>query len=192
MLFQSGISFGHVGQRAARRLGTACFALLLAAPVLPAAAGKEPTNWTVLTVARNGAWGIATAPTQGEAIAGAVFRCQAMTADESDCGAELVAFKTGLAVALLCGDHRVIVTANDSRKRTDSLSRSTCPAEGGLWLRLSGVPALAANRRPWRSHNLQSRSSTRGSDALPTSSDQGRSRRGGGLQVPRNKSLSAP
>jgi hypothetical protein len=36
-----------------------------------------------------------------------------MTADESDCGAELVAFRSGLALALLCGDHRIIVTAND-------------------------------------------------------------------------------
>jgi hypothetical protein len=36
-----------------------------------------------------------------------------MTVDESACGAELVAFKSGLALALLCGDYRVIVTAND-------------------------------------------------------------------------------
>ena len=112
MLFQSGIWSGYMGNVAARRLWTACFALLLAAPVLPAAA-EESTNWTVLTVARNGNWRIASARTQGEAIAGAVFRCQAMTADESDCGAELVALKSGLAIALLCGDHRVIVTGNE-------------------------------------------------------------------------------
>jgi hypothetical protein len=111
LLFQSRIWPGYVGQRAARRLRTACFALLLAAPGLSAAA--EEMNWTVLTVARNGNWGIATASTQGEAITGAVFRCQAMTADESDCGAELVAFRSGLAMAPLCGDYRVIVTAND-------------------------------------------------------------------------------
>jgi hypothetical protein len=36
-----------------------------------------------------------------------------MTADESDCGAELVAFRSGLALALMCGDYRVIGTAND-------------------------------------------------------------------------------
>jgi hypothetical protein len=112
MLFQSGIWSGYMGNVGARRLWTACFVLFFAASALPAAA-EEPTNWTVLTVARNGNWGIATARTQGEAIAGAVFRCQAMTADESDCGAELVAFKSGLAMALLCGDHRVIVTANE-------------------------------------------------------------------------------
>jgi hypothetical protein len=39
-----------------------------------------------------------------------------MTADESDCGAEFVAFRSGLALALLCGDHRVLVIARDSDK----------------------------------------------------------------------------
>jgi len=111
MLFQSRIWPGYMGQRAARRLLAACFALLLATSPLAAADGE--TNWTVLTVARNGNWGIATARTQGEAIADALLRCQAMQADESDCGAEFVAFRSGLALALLCGDHRVIVTAND-------------------------------------------------------------------------------
>jgi hypothetical protein len=43
--------------------------LLLAAPGLSAAA--EETNWTVLTVARNGNWGIGRAITQGEAIVAA-------------------------------------------------------------------------------------------------------------------------
>src|SRR5580704_14731139 len=111
MLFQSRTWLGCVGQPAARRLRTACLALLLAASGLSAAA--DETNWIVVTVARNGNWGIASARTQGEAIAGAVLRCQAMTAEESDCGAELVAFRSGLGLALLCGDHRVIVTAND-------------------------------------------------------------------------------
>jgi hypothetical protein len=78
------------------------------------------TNWTVLTVARNGNWGIGSARTQGEAIAGALGRCQAMTADESDCSAEFVAFRSGLALALMCGDHRVIVTASDSEEADSS------------------------------------------------------------------------
>jgi hypothetical protein len=67
MLFQSWFWPGYVGQRVCRRLGTACF---FAAPGLSAAA-EEP-NWTVLTVARNASWGIASARTQGEAIVGAL------------------------------------------------------------------------------------------------------------------------
>jgi hypothetical protein len=43
-----------------------------------------------------------------------------MTADESDCGAEFVAFRRGVALALMCGDHRVIVTANDSEEAESS------------------------------------------------------------------------
>jgi len=92
----------------------ACFAVLLATVSLSAA--DEETSWTVLTVARSGEGGIARARTQGEAIAGALLRCQAMMADKSECGAELVAFRTGLALALMCGDYRVIVTASDSEQ----------------------------------------------------------------------------
>src|ERR1700730_9631212 len=114
MLCQSRFWLGSVAQLAARRMLTACFVLLLATS--PLFAADEETNWTVLTVARNGNWGIASARTQGEAIAGALLRCQAMTANESDCGAELVAFRSGLALALMCGDHRVIVTANDAEE----------------------------------------------------------------------------
>lgn len=89
----------------------ACFAVLLATVSLSAA--DEETSWTVLTVARSGEGGIARARTQGEAIAGALLRCQAMMADKSECGAELVAFRT---LALMCGDYRVIVTASDSEQ----------------------------------------------------------------------------
>src|SRR6202011_1950919 len=109
MLCRSRLRFA--GQLAVRRMLPACFAVLLATSGLSAA--DEETNWTVLTVARNGNWGIARARTQGEAITGALLRCQAMTADESDCGAEFVAFRSGLALASMCGDQRVIVTAKD-------------------------------------------------------------------------------
>ncbi|HEV3490045.1 MAG TPA: hypothetical protein VG224_05510 [Reyranella sp.] len=118
MLWQSRSWPGSVAQLAARRMLTACFVLFLATS--PLSAADEETNWTVLTIARNGNWGIANARTQGEAIAGALLRCQTMTADESDCGAEFVAFRSGLALALMCGDYRVIVTANDSEEADSS------------------------------------------------------------------------
>ena len=107
MLCRSWFRRSAVKLPAVPRILMACFAVLLAAPGLSAA--DEETNWTVLTVARNGNWGIARARTRSEAIAGALDRCQAMTADESDCGGELVAFRSGLALALMCGDHHVIV-----------------------------------------------------------------------------------
>ena len=180
MLFQSQIRSGYFEQTL-RRLRTALVALFLAVAGLSAAA--EETNWTVLTVARNGGWGIATAPTQGEAIAGAVFRCQAMTAGESDCGAELVAFKSGLAMALLCGDHRVIVTANDVGE-----------ADGFALDRLVLLREVYGSDFPVCQHLLQidahgalttfKAKRHEGGDALPTSSDQGRSSQEEALGAP--------
>jgi hypothetical protein len=150
MLFQSRIWLGCVGQRAARRLRTACLALLLAASGLSAAA--DETNWIVLTVARNGNWGIASARIRSEAIAGALDRCQAMTTDESDCGAERVAFKRGWALALKCGDHRVIVTASDTEE-ADSFALDRL-ATRGLYGPDFGVPAPAADGLQRLSHDL--------------------------------------
>ena len=86
--------------------------LLVAAPSARAQAGAD-SEWTVLTVAHNGAWGLSTARTQGEAIAGALRQCQARSPDPADCGAELVAYKDGWALAILCGDRRVMVSAGD-------------------------------------------------------------------------------
>ena len=57
--------------------------------------GWPDADWTVLTVSRSGAWGLSTARTQGEAIAGALRQCQGRSADLSDCGAELIAYKVG-------------------------------------------------------------------------------------------------
>ena len=107
-----------VARRTIHRMVAACFIVLLGGSALYAA--DEETYWTVLTVARNGSWGIASALTRSEAIAGALLRCQTMTDDESDCGAELVAFRSGLALALTCGEHRVIVTADDAEQADSS------------------------------------------------------------------------
>jgi hypothetical protein len=81
--------------------------------VAPSAlAQSEPdSGWTVLTVAHTGTWGLSTAPSQGEAIAGALRQCQSRTADDSDCGAELLAYKVGWSLAILCDDSRVLVSA---------------------------------------------------------------------------------
>ena len=181
MLFQSRIWLCCVGRCVARRLRTACLAFLLVASGLSAAA--EDNNWIVLTVARNGNWGIASARTQGEAIAGAISRCQAMTAGDSDCGAELVAFKSGLAMALLCGEHRVIVTANDPVE-----------ADGFALDRLVLLRELYGSDFPVCQHLLQIEAHGalttfkakrhEGGDALPTSSDEGRSSREEALGAP--------
>jgi hypothetical protein len=67
-------------------------------------------DWTVVTMARNGSWGIATAPSQGPAIGSAIHDCKAMSLGQSDCGAQFTTIRAGWTIANLCGGHKVIVT----------------------------------------------------------------------------------
>jgi hypothetical protein len=86
----------------------------LLAVCLPAAARAEgqarEVGWNVVTLARNGAWGAASADLQGHAIAAALRKCVTMAKQQSDCGAEFAIIKGGWVVALRCGDHRVLGT----------------------------------------------------------------------------------
>ena len=87
-------------------------AVLAAAIPLPATA--EPfEEWTVVTLARDGSWGAGTAETQGAAIASALRKCNAMSGQRSDCGAEFTAIKNGWTIGLLCGEHRVLAASTD-------------------------------------------------------------------------------
>lgn len=77
-------------------------------------AGAEPfEEWTVVTLAREGSWGAGTADTQSTAIASALRKCNAMSVNGSDCGAEFTAIKNGWTIGLLCGNHRVLAASAD-------------------------------------------------------------------------------
>jgi hypothetical protein len=91
----------------------AAVGVLLGATQSALAQTEADAEWTVLTVARSGAWGLSTARSQGEAIAGALRQCRSRATVDSDCGAELMAYKTGWGLAILCGDHRVMVAGKD-------------------------------------------------------------------------------
>jgi hypothetical protein len=98
--------------RALCALAAGLVILLVPAPRVWAQAGAD-AEWKVLTVAGNGAWGLSTARSQGEAIAAALQQCQLRSADPDDCGAELVAYRIGWALAILCGEHRVLISAGE-------------------------------------------------------------------------------
>ena len=83
--------------------------MLLAAPTPTKAVDLD--ELTVVTLARDGSWGVATAGSQGPALAAAIRDCKAMAAAPSDCGAQFVTTRGGWVVANLCGDHKIIVTA---------------------------------------------------------------------------------
>jgi hypothetical protein len=69
-------------------------------------------DWTVVTLTRNGSWGVASDSAQPQAIAEAIRRCKAMAGPSNDCGAQFMAARAGWIVANLCGDHRLIATGS--------------------------------------------------------------------------------
>jgi hypothetical protein len=101
------------GTRTLRAWAAGCATFLAVASPALAETGFPDEGWTVLTVARSGAWGLSTARTQGKAIAGALRQCQRRSAEHSDCGAVQLHYKVGWAIAMLCGHHRVMVAARD-------------------------------------------------------------------------------
>ena len=105
------------------------------------AQSETDPGWTVLTVAHSGTWGLSTACSQGEAIAGAVRQCQSRAADDSDCGAELLAYKVGWSLAILCDDSRVLVSA-DSLEEAETAAYERIAA-----LRQSHASSLLACHR---------------------------------------------
>jgi hypothetical protein len=67
-------------------------------------------EWTVVTLARNGSWGVAKNVSQGQALAAAMRDCNAMAASPSDCGALSTAARGEWIIAKRCGDHNVVVS----------------------------------------------------------------------------------
>ena len=98
---------GDRGRALLPSLAGAALTVLLAA--VPAVA-VDLDEVTVVTLARDGAWGAATAAATGQAIAAAVRDCRAMAAPPSDCGAQLAFSRASWIVANLCGDHKILTT----------------------------------------------------------------------------------
>jgi hypothetical protein len=92
----------------------AILAFLSAALLLPASLAAQPVSeWTVVTLALDGSWGVGTAEHYGPALASALRKCEAMSDGQSDCGADVTAVKNGWTLGILCGDHRVLVAETD-------------------------------------------------------------------------------
>jgi hypothetical protein len=83
---------------------------ILSTAAQPAGA-EDLDDWTVVTLARDGSWGVAIASTQGQALAAAIRDCNEMAAALTDCGAQFVTTRGGWVVANLCRDHKIIVAA---------------------------------------------------------------------------------
>jgi hypothetical protein len=67
-------------------------------------------NWTVVTMTRDGSWGVACNSSRTVAVAEAIRFCKGMAGPASGCGAQIVTARTGWIIANICGDHQVIAT----------------------------------------------------------------------------------
>ena len=70
-------------------------------------------DWTVVTMARDGSWGVGIDRHMAAANAAAIRECRAMSIGGSDCGAELAAIRDGWIVGVRCDDYRILVTGRD-------------------------------------------------------------------------------
>jgi hypothetical protein len=113
----------------------------LPAGALPCLAADD--EWTVLTMARDGWWGVGVDSLQWRAMADAIRFCKSMagTSGASDCGATFAVTKGGWVVANLCGSYRVLATgASLEEAETEALNRE-------ISLQQQFVPDLPPCRR---------------------------------------------
>ena len=100
-------------------LGTACaLALTLGALIAafaqsaspqPAAIEEWAHDFTVLTMAPDGAWGTATDPRINRAIFLAIRQCKAMSGAKVGCGAYQTTVRGGWSIAIRCGRENIIM-----------------------------------------------------------------------------------
>jgi hypothetical protein len=71
-------------------------------------------DWTVVTMARDGSWGVGIDHHIAGANAAAIRECKA--GGGSDCGAEFAATRGGWIIGLRCDDYRILVAGKDLRE----------------------------------------------------------------------------
>jgi hypothetical protein len=98
-------------------------------------------DWTVVTMARDGSWGIGIRPHIGQANAAAIRECRTMSSGGSDCGAEFAATRDGWIIGLRCDDYRILVTAKELK------DAETAALDREIDLKQLYVPDLPACRR---------------------------------------------
>lgn len=90
-------------------LGAIAAALAQSASSQPAAIEEWAHDFTVLTMAPDGAWGTATNSRINRAIFLAISECKAMSAMELGCGAYLTTVRGGWSLGIRCGNENIIV-----------------------------------------------------------------------------------
>jgi hypothetical protein len=99
-----------------REFSTLIFVALMAVSHFAQAADDWDQDWTVVTMAHNGSWGIGTHRHLTSALASAINDCRAMSTTTSDCGAEAVSSRGGWVLGLRCGDYIILASASDLKE----------------------------------------------------------------------------
>jgi hypothetical protein len=79
----------------------------------PAAVEEWAHDFTVLTMAPDGAWGTATDPRINRAIVFAIENCKAMSGIKLGCGAYMTTVRGGWSLGIRCGGENIIVADRD-------------------------------------------------------------------------------
>jgi len=87
----------------------ACAVIVVSLGTPTLAIVPDQDDWSVVTMAPDGAWGSATEPSSGQALAKAIANCKAMSGREIGCGAQSRAFKGGWILATRCGDTNILL-----------------------------------------------------------------------------------
>lgn len=92
--------------------------------------GASDADWTVLTVASDGAFGTATEGYMNRALAIAIERCRAASRSALGCGAYQISLQGGWALAMRCGKENILAkgvsladAAERARRREAELRR---------------------------------------------------------------------
>ena len=114
----AGRGAGH--RTAGAKVGSSWFWSIIALAVCGAAhvsiaqaAEDWERDWTVVTMARDGSWGVGVDRHIAGAIAAAIRECRAMSSGGSDCGAEFAASRGGWIIGVRCDDYKILATGKD-------------------------------------------------------------------------------
>jgi hypothetical protein len=91
--------------------GVGAFGAPMAQGIAPSLLDEWQRDWTVVTMAPDGAWGVATDMYMIKALATAVDQCTAMTERRIDyvgCGSHFTTIRAGWTVGLRCGERNII------------------------------------------------------------------------------------
>jgi hypothetical protein len=91
-------------------LGTFSTALAQSDPShpMPALVTASEDNWTVLTMAPDGSWGVATNISSNQAITRAIADCKMMSQAKIGCGAQFTTIRAGWSLGIRCGDQNIM------------------------------------------------------------------------------------